>query len=68
MKEADLENLGKEEYYIVSPHIKDTYAEGTCLLRNGETVKGLRTKHKDIVVAWVNHDMDTYLGIGVFHG
>lgn len=57
----------KKSTILPLPHRKDTYEEGTYLLRNGEIVRGLRAKHKDTVVTWVNHDMDTYLGIGVFH-
>ena len=67
MKEEELEDLGKEEYYILSPKEKNCYCERHYLLRNGEIVKGIKTSYKDTVVAWVNVDMDTYLGIGVLH-
>ena len=67
MKEEDLEALGKGECYVLSPY-EDKWDKREYLLRTGEIVKGIKASYKDTVVAWVNFDMDTYLGIGVNHG
>jgi hypothetical protein len=67
MKEEDLEDLGKGEYYILSPKEKNYYYERHYLLRNGEIVKGIRAASKVDACCWMRRDEDTYLGIGVFH-
>jgi hypothetical protein len=67
MKEEDLENLNKEEYYVLSPKMKQYYFEHFFLLRNGEIVKGIRCSDKEITVRRVKVYGDTYLGVGVFH-
>ena len=67
MKEEDLENLNKEEYYVLSPKMKQCYFEHFFLLRNGEIVKGIRSLSKVDTCEWVRRDSDTYLGIGVLH-
>ena len=67
MKEEELEDLGKREYYILSPKEKNHYYERHYLLRNGEIVKGVRTPSKVDACCWVRRDGDTYLGVGVFH-
>lgn len=67
MKEEELEDLGKREYYILSPKEKNYYHERHYLLRNGEIVKGIRASSKVDACCWVRRDGDTYLGIGVLH-
>ena len=67
VKEEDLEDLGKREYYILSPKEKDYYNELYYLLRNGEIVKGIRALCKVGACLWMKRDGVTYLGIGVLH-
>ncbi len=68
MKEEDLEDLGKGEYYILSPRDENYYTyERHYLLRNGEIVKGIRAPSKVDACCWMRCDGDTYLGIGVLH-
>ena len=67
MKEEDLEDLGKREYYILSPKEKNYYYEHYYLLRNGEIVRGIRTPNRVDACCWMRRDGDTYLGIGVLH-
>ena len=68
MKEEELEDLKRNEVYVLSPKLKALYEERTFLLRSGELVSGcIYARTKGTVVFWVNHDGDTYLGIGVIH-
>ena len=68
MKEEELEDLKRNEVYVLSPKLKGHYDECTFLLRSGELVSGcIYARTKRIVVFWVNNDGDTYLGIGVIH-
>lgn len=68
MKAEELEDLKRNEVYVLSPKLKGMYDERTFLLRSGELVSGrIYARIKGAVVFWVNNDGDTYLGIGVSH-
>lgn len=69
MKEEELEDLKRNEVYVLSPKLKGMYDERTFLLRSGELVSGcIYAGTKGTVVFWANKtDGDTYLGIGVIH-
>lgn len=68
MKAEELEDLKRDEVYVLSPKLKSHYEERTFLLRSGELVSGrIYACIKGTVVFWVNNDGDTYLGIGVSH-
>ena len=68
MKEEELEDLKRNEVYVLSPKLKGHYTECTFLLRSGELVSGsIYARTKGTVVFWANNDGDTYLGIGVIH-
>ena len=68
MKEEELEDLKRNEVYVLSPKLKGRYDARTFLLRSGELVSGCIYVHgKRLVVSWVKHEADTYLGIRVIH-